>query len=105
MLRVFPMLADVPTAYAWSGTVGLTVTRMPHLGRLSERVLFAHGYSGHGVALSILGGKVMAEAVLGDDARFETFARVPATPFPGGKLLRKPMITAALFAYKIMDAI
>jgi gamma-glutamylputrescine oxidase len=105
MLHVYPMLANVPTEYAWSGTVGITVTRMPHFGRLSDRIVFAHGYSGQGVALSALGGKLMAEAVLGHAERFDVFARVPAKAFPGAPWLRKPLITAGLFAYKLLDAI
>jgi len=105
MLKVFPELASVPTEYAWSGTVGITVTRMPHFGQLSERVLFAHGYSGQGLALATLGGKLLAEAALGKSERFDVFARVPAKPFPGGRLLRKPLVAAALLAFKIVDAI
>jgi gamma-glutamylputrescine oxidase len=104
MLDVFPELASVPTEYAWSGTVGITVTRMPHFGRLSERILFAHGYSGQGVVLATLGGKLLAEAAMGDAERFETFARVPARAFPGGRALRKPLIAAALLTYKVLDA-
>ncbi|MGA9795387.1 MAG: FAD-binding oxidoreductase [Rhizomicrobium sp.] len=105
MLTVFPQLQEVATDYAWSGDVGITRTRMPHFGRLGPRVLFAHGYSGQGVALSGFGGKLMAEAILGKPERFEVFARVPAKKFPGGALLRKPMIAAALLAFKIADAI
>ncbi len=105
MLHVFPRLRDVPTEYAWSGTVGITVTRMPHFGRLSERVLFAHGYSGQGVALATLGGQVLAEAALGTPERFEVLARVPPRAFPGGRLLRRPLVAAALLAFKIADAL
>lgn len=104
MLQVFPMLKDVPTEYAWSGTVGITVTRMPHLGRLSSNIFFAHGYSGQGVALSSIGGKLMAEAALGKFDRFDAMVRVPARKFPGGALLRKPLVATALFAFKIADA-
>jgi len=104
MLEVFPVLKSVPTEYAWSGTVGITVTRLPHLGRLSPRVLFAHGYSGQGVALTAIGGKLMAEAALGNSERFDVMARVPAKKFPGGPWLRKPLVAAALFALKIADA-
>jgi gamma-glutamylputrescine oxidase len=104
MLEVFPMLKDVPTEYAWSGTVGITVTRLPHMGRLSPRVFFAHGYSGQGVALTAIGGKLMAEAALGNSERFDVMARVPAKKFPGGPWLRKPLVAAALFAFKIADA-
>lgn len=105
MLTVFPQLRNVATEYAWSGDVGITRTRMPHFGRLGTRVLFAHGYSGQGVALSGLGGKLMAEAALGRPERFDVFARVPAKKFPGGTMLRKPLIAAALFAFKIADTI
>lgn len=105
MLHVFPQLSDVPTAYAWSGTVGITMTRMPHFGQLRERVFFAHGYSGQGVALANLGGKLLAEAALGQPERFEVFSRVPARVFPGGRVLRKPLVAAGLLAYKLLDTI
>ncbi len=105
MLRVFPALKDIHIEYAWSGAVGITATRMPHFGTLSDRIFFAHGYSGQGVALATLGGKLLAEAALGKRERFDVFARVPAKKFPGGKLLKKPMVAAALYAYKIMDSL
>ena len=85
---MFPQLRDVPTEYAWSGTVGITVTRMPHFGRIGEHLLFAHGYSGQGVALATLGGRLLAEAAQGNNERFNVFARVPARAFPGGQMLR-----------------
>jgi gamma-glutamylputrescine oxidase len=103
MLHVYPALAGVRTEYAWSGTVGITRTRMPHLGRLSERVLFAHGYSGQGVALANLGGKLLAEAALGTPKRFDVVARVPAKRFPGGAALRKPLVAAGLLWFKLLD--
>jgi gamma-glutamylputrescine oxidase len=105
LLRVFPQLKEVPVEYAWSGKVGITVTRMPHFGKLSERILFGHGYSGQGVALATLGGKLLAEAALGHEGRFNILARVPAKPFPGGRLIRRPLIAAGLLAFKLVDAI
>lgn len=105
MLRVFPALEDTHIEYAWSGTVGITPTRMPHFGALSERIFFAHGYSGQGVALATLGGKLLAEAAMGNRERFDVFARVPQTKFPGGKWLKKPLVAAALYAFKILDAL
>lgn len=104
MLKVFPALGDIAIEHAWRGTVGITRTRMPHFGRLGPRVLFGHGYSGHGVALAVLGGKALAEAALGRPERFDILARVPARKFPGGALLRKPMVTAALTLLKWRDA-
>ena len=104
LAKVFPNLAGIDIDYAWRGTVGITRTRMPHFGKLSPRVLFGHGYSGHGVALAVLGGRALAEAALGHPERFDILARVPARKFPGGALLRKPMVTAALVALKLRDA-
>jgi gamma-glutamylputrescine oxidase len=103
MLRVFPQLAATRIDHAWSGTVGITRTRMPHFGRLATNILFGHGYSGHGVALATLGGKALAEAAMGNNTRFDTLASVPAAKFPGGALLRKPMVTAALTMLKWRD--
>jgi gamma-glutamylputrescine oxidase len=103
MARVFPALADIPIEYAWSGTVGITRTRMPHFGRIGERALFAHGYSGQGVALAVMGGKLLAEAAMNETERFDVFARVPAQPFPGGAMLRKPLVVAALTWFKLVD--
>lgn len=105
MLEVFPQLKDVAIDYAWRGTVGITRTRMPHFGKLSERVSFAHGYSGQGVALATMGGKILADEILGAGEQFEAMARVPAQKFPGGPLLRKPLVTAALLWFKVLDAL
>jgi gamma-glutamylputrescine oxidase len=57
------------------------------------------------VALATLGGKVLAEAVFGRGERLETLSRVPAQKFPGGPLLRKPMVTAALLWLKFADSL
>jgi gamma-glutamylputrescine oxidase len=103
MERVYPSLKPMRLEYAWRGTVGITRTRMPHFGRVGERVLFAHGYSGQGVALANLGGKALAEAATGNAERFDVLARVPATPFPGNALLRKPLVAAGLIWFKLLD--
>jgi hypothetical protein len=41
---------------------------------------------------------------MGHSKRFDVMARVPARAIPGGMLLRKPLVTAALLAYKILDS-
>jgi gamma-glutamylputrescine oxidase len=78
---------------------------MPHFGKLTDQILFGFGYSGQGVAQATLGGKLLAEAVLGHEERFDVLARVPAKPFPGGRWVRRPLIAAGLFAYKLADAL
>jgi gamma-glutamylputrescine oxidase len=105
MLSVYPQLKDVALEYGWHGTVGITFTRMPHFGRVSPRILFAHGYSGHGVALATLGGKLLAEAAQDKTERFELMASVPPRKFPGGPYLRRALVTAGLLWFKVLDAL
>jgi gamma-glutamylputrescine oxidase len=102
MLRVFPQLAGARIDYAWGGKLGITLNRMPHLGRIDGETYFAHGFSGHGVALSGLAGKLMAEAVAGTAERFDVFARIPHRPFPGGRA-RTPLLVLAMLYYRLRD--
>jgi gamma-glutamylputrescine oxidase len=103
MLSVYPSLTDVKFEYAWGGNVAITVERTPHLGRLDGNVYFAHGFSGMGVALTGIAGKVVAEAIAGTAERFDLFARLPHTTFVGGKLLRTPMLALAMLWYRLRD--
>ena len=103
MLRVFPQLSDTSFDYVWGGYVGITVERTPHLGRLRDNVFFAQGFSGHGVALTGLAGKLMAEAVAGQAERFDLMAQLPHTTFPGGRILRTPLLTLAMLWYRMRD--
>ncbi len=103
MLGVFPQLADVAFDYVWGGEIALTRERTPHLGRLGDNVYFAQGYSGQGVALSGLAGKLLAEVVAGEAERFDLFARLPHRRFPGGRLLAGPALRLALLWYRLRD--
>jgi gamma-glutamylputrescine oxidase len=105
MRRVFPQLADVDIEYVWGGYVDISLNRAPHWGRLAPNVYFAQGFSGHGVASTGLAGKVIADAIRGQAERLDAFARIPHRPFPGGRLLRTPMLVAAMAWYKLRDAL
>ena len=73
------------------------------IGRLGGNVYFAHGFSGMGVALTGIAGKVIAETIAGTAERFDVFARLPHTTFHGGKLLRTPMLALAMLWYRLRD--
>ena len=60
MLAVFPQLQDVRIEYAWGGEVDITLNRAPHFGRLAPNVYFLQGFSGHGIALTGIAGKLLA---------------------------------------------
>jgi gamma-glutamylputrescine oxidase len=103
MLGVFPQLADVRIDYAWGGYVDITMNRAPHFGRLAPNVFFLQGFSGHGIALTGIAGKLLAEAILGTAERFDVFARIPHRDFPGGAALRRPALVLAMLWYRLRD--
>jgi gamma-glutamylputrescine oxidase len=103
MVRVFPQLADVKVAYTWGGYLDITMSRAPDFGRLAPNVFYLQGFSGHGMSLTGLGGKLVAEAVSGTAERFDVFARIPHRDFPGGALLRRPSLILAMLYYRLRD--
>jgi gamma-glutamylputrescine oxidase len=103
MLAVFPQLNDVRIDYAWGGEVDITLNRAPHFGRLAQNVYFLQGFSGHGIALTGIAGKLVAEAIAGTAARFDLFARIPHGNFPGGAVLRRPALVLAMLWYRLRD--
>ena len=103
LVRVFPGLADVTVDYTWGGYLDITMSRAPDFGRLAPNVYYLQGFSGHGMALTGLAGKLVAEAVSGTAERFDVFARIPHRDFPGGPLLRRPSLVLAMLYYRLRD--
>lgn len=103
MSVIFPNLRDVKIDYAWGGTLGITMKRMPYIARVAPNVLSASGYSGHGVGTATHAGKLMAQAVQGDSEGFDTMAQIPTQPFPGGAALRNPLLVLAMTWYSLRD--
>ncbi|KAA9009885.1 NAD(P)/FAD-dependent oxidoreductase [Histidinibacterium aquaticum] len=103
MARLFPGLRDAAISHHWGGTLGITMSRLPYLDRVAPGILAAGGFSGHGVALSLLSGRVMAEAVAGEKERFDTLSTLPVPAFPGGPAFRAPLLTLAMTWYSLRD--
>ena len=103
MLNVFPQLQDARIEHAWGGFVDITMNRAPDFGRLESDVYYLQGFSGHGIALTGLAGKLVAEAVAGSAERFDVFTRIPHRQFPGGALLRRPGLVLAMLFYRLRD--
>ncbi len=101
--KVFPQLKGIAIDYAWSGNFALSFSRVPQMGRIGDDTYFAHGYSGHGVTGSHLFGRILAEAITGDLSRFDTFASLPWTPFPGGRTFRVPYSVLGSWWYGLRD--
>ncbi|TVQ00499.1 MAG: FAD-binding oxidoreductase [Roseinatronobacter sp.] len=103
MLEVFPQLKDTRIDYSWGGTLAITMTRLPCFMRLAPNVLSASGYSGHGVAMATMAGKIMAAAIAGQSEQFDTMARVRLPSFPGGRALRNPVLVLAMTWFALRD--
>ena len=76
---------------------------MPHLSRVAPHVLSSSGYSGQGVALATFAGKMLGDAVLTGSEAFDLMARVPTPRFPGGVMLRWPLLVLAMTWYSLRD--
>ncbi len=109
MVQTFPQLDGARIEYAWGGFVDISMNRAPDFGRLPAaagqvpNVYYLQGFSGHGLALTGLAGRVVAEAIAGDASRFDVFARLRHRPFPGGALLRTPALVLGMAWYRLRD--
>ncbi|HEY6135816.1 MAG TPA: FAD-binding oxidoreductase [Rubrivivax sp.] len=111
MVGTFPQLASAKIEYAWGGFVDISMNRAPDFGRLpalggyAPNVYYLQGFSGHGLALTGVAGKLVAEAIAGDASRMDVFARLKHRPFPGGRRLRTPALVLGMAWYRLRDIV
>ncbi len=103
MQRTFPQLPALHVDHLWGGFVDISMNRAPDFGRLGRDVYYLQGFSGHGLALSGLAGRLAAEAMVGDAERFDLLARLKHRSFPGGAALRTPALVLAMAWYRLRD--
>jgi gamma-glutamylputrescine oxidase len=103
MLRVFPQLAGVKLDYVWGGYVDITMSRAPDFGRIDPNLYYLQGFSGHGIAMGGMAGRLAAEAIAGQAERFDLFGRLHHLPFPGGRWLRTPALVLAMLWFRLRD--
>lgn len=103
MVATFPQLRSAAIDFAWGGFVDITMNRAPDFGRLGPNVYYLQGFSGHGLALTGLAGRLVAQAMAGDAERFDLFARLRHRPFPGGRWLRMPSLVLGMAWYRVRD--
>lgn len=103
MLKLYPQLVDVKIDYAWGGTLAVTMKRLPYIRRLRRGLYTSCGYSGQGVGTASFAGKLLAEAIAGEVERFDVFTKLPAPPFPGGRMFRAPTLALAMTWYALRD--
>lgn len=95
---VYPDLKDVKLDYIWGGTLAGTINKLPDVGRVAPNILYAQGYSGHGVGTAPLVGQYIAQAIDSQSGEFEFMSGIKHKNIPGGRFLRLP----AVLAYRFM---
>lgn len=103
MLAVFPQLEDTKIEYGWGGPIDMTMNSTPHFGRAKPNVYFAQGFSGHGVALTGLAGRIISEAICGNDERLAIFEGLKVPHFYGGKWIKKMALKVGIPYYRFLD--
>ncbi len=103
MLKVYPHLKEARIDHAWGGMLDISLNRAPDFGRLHDNVYYVQGFSGHGLALATLAGKLLADTLQGQSERFDVYARIKHQPFPGGAWLRTPALMLAMLWYRLQD--
>ena len=103
MLEIYPQLASIDIDYGWGGTLAITMNRMPHIAALKPNVYSSSGYSGHGVGMATLSGRLVADAIDGTMKKFDVLAKVKHAKFPGGISLRSPLMKLGMLYYSLRD--
>ncbi|GLU29724.1 FAD-binding oxidoreductase [Brucella sp. NBRC 12950] len=104
MIKQFPELEAVKVTHRWSGLVAMTLDSLPHVGRLDNKIFYALGYNGTGVAMSSYIGKHVAQLVAGHKVDLGLLTELPlkSIPFYG---LRAPAVRLVAGWYQFLDAI
>ena len=103
MVDAFPQLKNTKVEYTWGGYVDISMNRAPDFGRIAPNIYYLQGFSGHGVALTGMAGKLVAEAITGQATRFDIFAKIKHHDFFGGKLLRTPALILGMAWYQLRE--
>ena len=74
MTGTYPQLAGLKTELAWSGLMSYARHLMPQIGEIEPGVWHCTAFGGHGLNTTAIGGKVVAEAILGQSDRYKLFA-------------------------------
>ncbi|MEM1162586.1 MAG: FAD-binding oxidoreductase, partial [Pseudomonadota bacterium] len=103
MLMVYPDLSDVEITHAWGGTLAITGTRFPVFEDLGGGIRAIGGWSGSGIHMATMGGKIAADAIMGEVNDWDLLAKMPTPRFPGGDWFRMPLLRMALLWYGLLD--
>ncbi len=103
LTKIFPELADVPVEFAWGGSIGIVLNRVPAIGRLEPNVYFMEGYCGHGVNMTHIAGEIVADAIAGTMEKFDLFDKIKHTRLPVGRWAGNQILALGMIYYRLRD--
>ncbi len=101
--KTYPQLGKVEIDYAWSGTLGNTVHRMPQIGALGPGVWLASGFGGHGLNTTAMAGNIIARAIVDGDETWRQFA--PFELVWAGGVLGRAAVQMRVWLKRMSDAV
>ena len=79
---IYPSLGDAPVDRIWSAPIDRSKNGLPLFGRLPTcpDILYGYGYSGSGIVLSMLGGRILSSLALDRDDEWSGSGLVRPVP-------------------------
>ena len=105
MIKVFPQLEKTAIDYKWGGNIAISINKIPQFGRIKGNTYYAHGYSGHGVAPTHIAGRIVADVIAGDSARFDVFERIRHIKLPGGKWFANRALALGMLYHRLKEVL
>ena len=104
--RIFPTLGTESFEYKWSGSVDMSLDETPAIGWMGKHgnIFYAIGFSGHGVNLTTVFGRILADLIRGKSADWQWLPylnRLPA--YTPNEPFRWLGVQLALGYYELTD--
>jgi gamma-glutamylputrescine oxidase len=103
MVSTYPQLSGLEVDYAWSGLMAYARHMMPQIGALGRGLWHCTAFGGHGMNTASIGGRVIAEAILGTADRWRLFAPF-GLPWNGG-VFGRAAVQATYWSLQAQDAL
>ena len=103
MLKIYPQLGNTRFDFAWGGSIAVPVNRVPQFGRVAPNVLYAQGYSGHGVNVTHVTGQILAEAITSTSERFDVISTLKTMRLPGAATFPRQLVSLGMIYYGLKD--